>query len=152
MTLTKIDIMQEKKISSSWTKPMLVLMIIIWILFIPVLIISAGGESNSDAGVIFAGLFYLVLVGITVYLSIYLADVKVSETEISFKKLFRPKKVFTFDKITCPSAFRYKRLKFTTVEMENNDGTAEKFMILNNSALLSGERIDAEEILLSLMK
>jgi hypothetical protein len=144
--------MHERKISSGWTKPMLVIMIVVWILFIPVLIFSDGGNSNSEAGVLFAGFLYVVLVGITVYLSIYLADVRVSENEINFKKMFRPKKVYTFDKIDDISSFRYKRLKFTTVEMENTDGSTEKFMIMNNSALLSGERIDAEEILMTLKK
>jgi hypothetical protein len=144
--------MEEKKISSSWTKPMLVIMIVIWILFIPLLIFSAGGEGGSEAGVYFAGILYVVLVGITVYLSIYLSDVRLSQNEIRFKKLFRPQKAYTFDKIDDISTFRYKRSKYTTVRMENNDGSIEKYIILNNSALLSGERIDAEEILMSLKK
>ena len=36
--------------------------------------------------------------------------------------------------------------------MNGKTGETEKFLILNNNALLSGERIDAEEILLALRK
>ncbi len=63
------------------------------------------------------------------------------------KKIFGAQKKYTFDQIGLPSAFRFKRLKFTSVEMEDATGEVTKYLILNNDALLSGERIDAEDIL-----
>ncbi len=82
----------------------------------------------------------------------FLSEVKTDGTQIRFKKIFRPEKVYTFDKIGYPSSFRYKRLLFTSVIMKNSDGTREKYLILNNNAWLSGENINAEEILLRLKK
>jgi hypothetical protein len=144
--------MTEKRISSNWTKPILIIMVLIWIIFLPIIIFGAGGSFNFEAGQIFAGVLYLLLMGITVYLSLYLSEVKINDKEISFKKIFRAKKTYSFDGIGHTSTFRYKRLKFTSVEMEDKNGIAERFLILNNNALLSGERIDAEAMLDALRK
>jgi hypothetical protein len=144
--------MKVKKISSGWTIPMLVLMLLLWIVGIPYLIFSTGVELKLDGGQIFALIIFLLLIGLTVYLALNLAVVTISETGINFKKIFGAEKTYSFDQIGLPSSFRFKRLKFTLVRMKDVSGGKEKFLILNNNALLSGERMDAEEILLALMK
>ena len=92
----------------------------------------------------------LIAAGLTLYLTFSLSIVKVQGEEIKFKKMFREEKSYTFDKIGDSNTFRVKRLVFTSVEMENKSGYFDKYLILNNNALLSGERINAEEILDSL--
>lgn len=145
--------MTENKISSNWTIPLVILLIVFWAILIPVLIFFTGDTLDGpDAGKIFAGIIYLIMIGVIVYLLIFLAEVKIVGDEIVFKKIFRAEKRYSFNKIGYPSSFRFKRLKFTTVKMKDNTGKEDKYLILNNNALLSGERKDAEEILLALRK
>lgn len=141
--------MEEEKVSSSWTKPMLLLMFFLWIV-LPFWFLSTTTNFKLSGGQIFAILFFVVLVGLTLYLTFSLCEVKVVGNEIRFKKIFGQENVYSFDKIGYPSSFRFKRLKFTSIEMKNQSGNVDKYLILNNDALLSGERIDAEQILLSL--
>lgn len=130
---------------------MLVLMTLVWIIA-PVLMLSTGREFRFEGGQLIAVVILLAFVGLTLYLAFNLSEVRLSKNEIKFKKIFGPEKVYSFDKIGYPSSFRYKRLKFTSIEMKGASEEIAKYLILNNNALLSGERIDAEEILLSLRK
>lgn len=141
--------MKEQKLSSSWTKPMLFLMIVLWIV-LPIWFLSTTENSKLGTGQIFSLVLFVVLVGLTLYLIFSLCEVKVIENEIRFKKIFGPERTYSFDKIGYPSSFRFKRLKFTSIEMKNQSGNVDNYLILNNDALLSGERIDAEQILMSL--
>ncbi len=144
--------MTENKISSNWTIPLVILLLVFWVIPIPVMVFSGGIPDNPDAGKIVAGIIYLIMIGVIVYLFIFLAEVKLVGDDIVFKKMFRAEKKYSFDKIGYPSSFRFKRLKFTTVKMKDNTGKYDKYLILNNNALLSGERKDAEEILIALRK
>lgn len=114
--------------------------------------LSTGREFRFEGGQLIAVVILLAFVGLTLYLAFNLSEVRLSKNEIKFKKIFGPEKVYSFDKIGYPSSFRYKRLKFTSIEMKGASEEIAKYLILNNNALLSGERIDAEEILLSLRK
>ncbi len=143
--------MKEKKISSTWTKPMLILMSVVWVIGIPVFLIINGIDFNNP-GHIFALIVCLLLIGITLYLTFNLTEVTLKENELIFKKIFGKEHSYAFDKIGYPSSMRFKRLKFTSVEMKQKSGDTKKYLVLNNNALLSGERIDAEEIFLALRK
>jgi hypothetical protein len=144
--------MKDQQISSGWTIPLIVIMFVFWVVMLPLLIYITGMDFKLEGSQLFAFIFYLLLVALTTYLTVSLSVVKLSGNEIICKKFFRPEKRFTFDKIGYPKTFRYKRLKFTSVEMHNDDGTKCKYLILNNKALLSGERKDAEKILLTIRK
>jgi len=136
--------MYQGKISSSWTKPTLVLLTLLWVIF-PIVLFAK--KSSFGGPNLLALLFAIILIGITVYLAFNLTEVVVAGEQIRFKKIFGSEKSYTFDKIGLPSSFRFKRLKFTSVEMEDSNGDVAKYLILNNNALLSGEDIDAEDIL-----
>lgn len=143
--------MKEKRISSNWTKPMLILMTIAWIIGVSVFFVQKGIDVKN-AGHIYALIMFLIMVGITLFLAFSLSEVKLTENELRLKKIFGKEKSYSFDKIGYPSSFRFKRLKFTSVDMKEKSGDTKNYLILNNNALLSGERIDAEEILLALRK
>ena len=144
--------MKEIQVSSNWTKPMLVLMFLFWILG-PIILylfmfINFGFELKIN--VILSLIIALVLFGLTLYLTFSLSIVKIQGGEIKFKKMFRKERSYTFDKIGYSKTFRYKRLVFISTEMKNELGDFDEYLILNNNALLSGERINAKEILDSL--
>lgn len=144
--------MKEKQISSGWTIPLIIIMFVFWVVMLPVLILITSMEFKLEGGQLFAAIFYLLLVALTLYLTFSLSIVKLTDSEVVCKKFLRPERKYTFDKIGYPKSFRYKRLKFTSVEMKNTNGSIDKFLILNNNAMLSGERKDAEEILHSIRK
>lgn len=137
--------MRQGKISSGWTKPLLVIMTLLWVVF-PI-VLFAGDKFSLEGPRLLAALIAVVLIGITIYLALNLSEVVVAGDVILCKKIFGTQKKYTFDQIGLPSSFRFKRLKFTSVEMEDATGEVTKFLILNNDALLSGESIDAEDIL-----
>ncbi|MBV7440544.1 hypothetical protein KRX57_03860 [Weeksellaceae bacterium TAE3-ERU29] len=141
---------KEIKLSSGWSvislyigAILLILVSVIIYLFVPL---------KMDNGVIIGGLIYLMLFCFVVYLFMYMSTAKVIDGKVILKKQFRPAKSYEFDKIGELSSFRIKRSKYTTIEMKNNDGSIEKYVIMNSSALLSFENQDAEEILFSLKR
>lgn len=142
---------KEIKLSSGWSNIslygaliLLILISIVIYLFLP--------ERKMDNGMIIGGIIYVALVCFIVYLFIYLSSAKVIDGKVILKKQFRPAKSYGFDKIGELSSFRLKRSKYITVEMKNDDGSIEKYVIMNSSALLSFENQDAEEILFSLKR
>lgn len=137
--------MKEQQISSGWTIPLVIIMFILWVVMLPVLMFSTGMDFKFEGSQLFAFIFYLLLVALTLYLTFSLSVVKLSDSEVICKKLLHSEKRYAFDKIGYPKTFRYNRLKFASVEMQNEDGTRSKFLILNNKALLSGEKKDAEK-------
>lgn len=144
--------MNEKTISSNWTKPMLILMTVFWIILPVILLYSSGGKIQIEGTQFVAVLIYVIFVGVTIYLAFSLAKVTANDNVIVFKKIFGKEKKYTFDKIGYPKSFRYGRLKFTSIDMKEGARNSSKYLILNNNAMLSGERNDAEEILNELRK
>lgn len=144
--------MEEIRISSLWTKPLLILLTLLWVITPIVLLLSAGIPTELEFGHFAAIFVFLLLLGIALFLTFSLAEVKVLRNEIKFKKTFGDEFTYSFEKIGVPSSFRYKRMKFTSIEMIERSGITRKFLILNNNALLSGEKIDAEKILWELRK
>ncbi|MCL2651383.1 MAG: hypothetical protein FWD60_10225 [Candidatus Azobacteroides sp.] len=97
-------------------------------------------------------IFLLAAIGFYIYLLIFLSEAEIDENHLIFKKAFRKKKSFTFDKIEeAPSSFCLKRTKFITVKMINEDGRTEKFVLLNKYPLSSKEDVDTEDILWEIM-
>lgn len=101
-------------------------------------------------GMVFGILIYTALVFFTTYQFIFTCDARVKGDKVILKKLFRPAKSYTIDKIGYPTSFQYKRTKYTTVRMENTDNTQEKYLIVNSRSIFSLNKIDAEEVLTSL--
>jgi hypothetical protein len=140
---------KEAKLSSGWTNVGLYGGAFLVIVITP-LIYSILTDQKFHFGMLIAIAFYIGLTGFIIYQFLYVADAKVSTDRITLQKQFRPAKTYTFDKIGYPTSFRIKTTKYITVEMDNEDGTKEKYMIINSNAILAFENKDAEEALMSL--
>lgn len=139
----------EIKLSSNWTNVGLYLGTIVVILMIPVLA-KVIQEQEFHMGMLLAGAIFIALIGFIVYLFIFLCDARVIGDKLVLKKKFRAAKHYSFDKIGYPKSFHLKRSKYTTVEMQNEDKSQEKYLIMNNRSLLSFENKDAEQTLIDL--
>jgi hypothetical protein len=139
----------EITLSSKWTNFLLYSGAFLIIFIIPVL---SSGMINQKfhAGKVMAILILLVLIGFLTYQFIFACKAQLSGNMLILKKQFRPAKSYSFDKILSVSSFKYKRIKYITVSMLNEDDATEKYLILNNHAILSFENIDAEQTLLNL--
>lgn len=140
---------KEIKLSSNWTNIGLYGGSILTLSMVPILIL-ASMEQELHMGMVLPGIIFLVLVGFTAYLFIYICDARIINDKIVLKKKFRPSKTYTFDKIGYPTSFQLKRTKYITVDMKNDDNTTEKYLIMNSKSLLSFENKDAEQALISL--
>lgn len=136
--------MRARKISSEWTKPMLIINAVSGIV-LPIIVLYFGIELTGSA------IFSLILIGSVIALNIYLVlnltEVTIHEDELRFKRLLGPERIYSFTQIGFTSSFILKYLQFTTVDMHDEEGKVEKFLILNNFGLVSGENKDAKEIL-----
>ena len=151
--LKQIDMNNQKeiKLSSNWTNIGLYTGSLLTLIMIPILIFVVKYQE-FHIGMVLAGILLLALVGFQIYLYAYVCDARVVGDKIILKKKFRPAKTYSFDKIGYPSSFQFKRTKYITVEMKNDDNTTEKFVIVNSKSLLSFENKDAEQALISLRK
>lgn len=140
---------KEIKLSSSWTYVGLFGGAILVLALAPMLI-PIVKDNEFGLGTILAIIIFLAITGFLVYQFIYVCDARVIENQLVLKKLFKPAKSYTFDKIGFPSSFRIKRTKYITVEMKNEDHTVEKYLIINSSSILSLGKKNAEDILLDL--
>ena len=139
------------QLSSSWTKFTIFLALFMFFGLIPV-VFWAIPDVELNAGLVIIGIVHLIILGFVVYYAANLATVKVVGEKISFQKLFRPAKLYSFDKIGFISSFHLKRSKFTTVFMRSDTGEKEKYIILNNNGLLSFEKKDAQQMLYELVQ
>ena len=139
----------EITLSSKWTNIGLYGGAFLIIFIIPVLS-SAMVHQKFHGGKVIAMLILLVLIGFLTYQFIFACKAQLSGNILILKKQFRPAKSYSFDKIYSVSSFKYKRTKYVTVLMLNEDDTTEKYLIINNNALLSFENKDAEQTLLNL--
>lgn len=141
--------MRARKISSEWTKPMLIINAVFGI-SLPIIVLYFGIELTGSA------IFSLILIGSVIVLNIYLVlnltEVTIHEDELRFKRVFGPERIYSFNQIGFTSSFMLHLLQFTSVKMYDEEGKAEKFLILNNFGLVSGENKDAKKVLLDLRK
>lgn len=140
---------KEIKLSSNWTNVGLYAGSFLVLLMIPVFIFLIK-EQEFHIGMVIGVIFYLALIGFLIYQFLYVSDARIVGDKIILKKKFKPSKSYSFDKIGYPESFQLKRTKYITVPMQNDDGTIEKYLIINSNALLSFENKDAEQTLISL--
>ncbi|HRF37999.1 MAG TPA: hypothetical protein PK198_04350 [Saprospiraceae bacterium] len=137
------------KLSSNWTNVRLYVSCALALLMIPVMILVTQ-EQEFHIGMLIGGIIFLVFTGFVIYQFIYVCDARVVGGKVVLRKKFRPAKTYSFDKIGYPTSFQLKSIKYTTVEMKNDDNTTEKYLIISSKSFLSFENNDAEHILLSL--
>lgn len=140
---------KEIKLSSNWTTVGLYGGTLLFILITPVLF-SLVQDQEFHSGMVIAGILFLALIGFLIYLFIYVCDARVVGDKLILKKQFRPSKSYSFDKIGIPKSFQLKRSKYIIVDMKNDDGTDERFLIMNSKSIISFENKDAEETLIRL--
>ncbi len=140
---------QEIKLSSNWTSAGLYVGSILLLLISPVIIFAAK-KQEFYMGMMIAVLIFLNLIGFLVYQFTHVCDARIIDDKIVLKKLFRPEKTYSFDKIGCSYSYQLKRTKYIAVEMKNEDNTVEKYLIINSKSLLSFENKDTEQVLISL--
>ena len=144
------------KISAKNTKLSLFFLFFVWVLF-PTFILyntlpKIFSEKHQLLLLIGLNLFCLATIAFAVYLYLFVSEVEVEENQLIFKKKFRSKKTYTFDKLGIPRSFYIRGTKFIiTVDMTNEDGSTEKFLIMNNKSLSLNDDIDTEDVLWSLM-
>ncbi len=139
----------EVKLSSGWTNVGVFGGAIVCLCITP-LLYSIITKQEFNVGMVIAIGVYLLLSGFIIYQFLYVCDARVNTQQLTMKKLFRPAKVYSFDKIGEISSFRVKTTKYVTVEVENEDKSVEKYLIINSNALLSFEDKDAEDALIRL--
>lgn len=144
-----MDNQKEIKLSSNWTNVGLYGGSILLLVMIPIFI-SEIKEQELHIGIIIGGIIFIALCGFLIYQFIYVCDARIIGNKIVLKKKFRPSKSYSFDRIGYPGSFQLKKTKYITVEMKNDDDTFEKYLIINSKSLLSFEKKDAEQILISL--
>lgn len=136
--------MRPRKISSEWTKPMLIINVALGIgLSINVL----HFDFKLTGSHIFGLFLNLSAIALNIYLVLKLTEVTLHENELRFKRLLGPERIYSFTQIGFTSSFMLKLLQFTKVDMHDEEGKVEKFLILNNLGLFSGENKDAKKIL-----
>ncbi|MGG8497371.1 hypothetical protein ACQY1Q_13225 [Tenacibaculum sp. TC6] len=140
---------QEIKLSSNWTMPGLYLSTLATLIFIPVAVSKIIKEGSTGA-IVLGGLFFLLLIGLHIYLFKFLCVARVKNNKLVMKKLFKDAKEYTFDQIGTPKSLRIKNTVYTSVAMNNNKGGLEKFLIVNSKSLLSLNKIDAKATLMRL--
>ncbi|ADY28942.1 hypothetical protein [Cellulophaga lytica] len=139
----------EIKLSSNWTNLGLYLGTIVVFIMIPILA-KVTQDQDFHMGMIVAAAVFIALIGFIVYQFMYICDARVIGDKLVLKKKFRAAKHYPFDKIGYPKSFHLKRSKYTIVEMQNEDKSQEKYLIMNNRSLLSFESKDAEQTLIDL--
>ena len=140
---------REYKLSSSWTNVGIYGAALLCIIMAPVLYLTAA-EQEFHFGLIIGPIIFLLLTGFVIYQFIYASDARIIGDQLVLKKQFRPAKSYSFDKIGYPTSFQLKRTKYITVKMTNEDGSEEKYLIINSNAILAFENKDAQQALISL--
>jgi hypothetical protein len=133
------------KLSHEWTRGATYLWGILG-LIASIILIPRFNELNFT-GQIMGGIMFALIDGFAIYLFLYGCEAKIIGDEIVLKKEFRPAKSYSFDKIGKIKSFRLKTTKFVIVEMQNDNNTTEKYVIMNAKSSLAFEDKDAEEIL-----
>lgn len=141
----------EIKLSSNWANFGLYFGAFISLAFIPIFYLVITSQPYH-IGMVLGGIIYVALVGFVIYWFMFGASARIKGDKLIFKKQFSAPKVYGFDKIGDISSFRLKRGKFTTVKMENEDGSFDNYFIYNSFSLLSFENKDAEESLNALKR
>lgn len=140
---------REITLSSNWTNIGLYGMALLCLGCIP-FFIFVWKNQELHMGMLLAPIFLMVLIGFVIYQFIYVCTAKVIGDKLVLKKKFRPAKVYNFHAIEYPISFQLKTTKYIMVEMQNEDGKLEKYIIVNSNALLSFENKDAEQTLIDL--
>lgn len=141
----------EIKLSSSWTIPSMILMVITSLIFVPVIFLMQQKQEISF-WIILGDLLLIALVGFVFYLLFNVCIARIINDKLILRKLFKSKKEFSFNQIQKVSSFRLKRSKYIFVKIKHDSSHSETFVILNSSSILSFEDMDAEEILNSFRK
>lgn len=139
----------EIKLSSNWTNLGLYGGSAILVIVVPFLIAVLGKQEFHMGWVVVCLVVFLYL-GFIIYQFIYVCDARVVGNKILMKKKFRPAKSYTFDQIADTSVFHLRRTKYVHVNMGNADASAEKYLIVNATSIVSFEDKDAEEVLIRL--
>ncbi len=141
--------MKTRKLSSNLTFLGLFLSAIVTVAMIPAAY-NRVVQNGSIGLILFVGVFLLAMIALQVYLFRFTCSAKVENGVLVMKKLFRPVKNYAFDKIGEPKSIRIKNTVYTSVKMENEDATHEKFLIVNSKSILSTNKADAKNVLIEL--
>lgn len=140
---------KEIKLSSNWTNIGLYGGCTTVLLILPLLVFTIK-EQGFHMGLLVAAVVLISLIGFLIYQFLYVCDAWIKEDKIVLKKKFKPAKSYAFDKIGTLESFQLKRTKYITFDMKNDDGTMEKYLIVNSKSILAFENKDAEQVLNSL--
>lgn len=137
------------RLSSKWTSFGVYASAVAFILILPVIYFFAEGQE-FHAGMLMAIVVLFATLALIIYQFVYVASAHVVDNQLILKKQFRPKKVYSFDSIGDVSALENKRTVYVTVKMKNEDGSIEKFLIINGTNFLCYSGRDIEATLVSL--
>lgn len=141
--------MNNTRLSSKYTFIILYVIAFLMILMAPLLFIAVDFDK-TDLGMILGMSVFSVLVAFTIYQFIYICSADIIGDKLVLKKHLRPAKTYPFSSIKQYSSFTLKRTTYTTVQLQNNDKTIEKYLIMNTHSLFATTNINVAATLQNL--
>lgn len=136
---------KEIRLSSKWTN---------FYIYFELIVILIGGcffffrsiQNEFEDWMLIIGVQFLLFTAFFMYQLIYACEARVTNDKLVLKKLFRPSKSYSFEKIGNLRSF----YTYTLVKMENDYKVLEKYVIMNKADFWVSEKKDPKQILISL--
>lgn len=139
--------LETTKISSSLTKVMTYGFFIIYLFFTSLGILGIINDPKEfNAGMIIPIIIYSIFTFLVLYQLIFACEAQIIGNKIVLKKLFRAPKFYAFNRLRYPSVYRQRGMDYINIKMKNDDGSYEKYLILNSTSIFSSNK-QAEAIL-----
>lgn len=143
--IRNMETKKEIRLSSKWTN---------FNIYIELIAVLIGGyilffrfiQNEFEVWMLIIGVQFLVFTAFFIYQLIYACEARVTNDKLVLKKLFRPSKSYSFEKIGNLRSF----YAYTLVKMENDYKVLEKYVIMNKVDFWVSEKNDPEQILISL--
>ena len=145
------------QLSSDWSFLSLHLSTLLLLILSPAFFLVLKISGFPIGGLIITISCLLFMIGCVIYGYINICDAQIIDNKtLKLKKIFRPSKTYSFDKIGYPSSLQIGRSKYISIDMKTENQDIEKYLIVNSKSILTSvigfENNNAEEILIKLRK
>lgn len=104
-------------------------------------------EKEFHSGMLLAIALTLAVVAFTYYFTMYGCSAFIDEDKLVLKKMFRPQKEYTFDKIEKHFTYRLKNNHFTNLKMKEANGELERYCIFSTYNIFKLNKPSISEVL-----